>query len=237
MDWNNIFTEEDYLEVARVMQSPSLFMQHGCSIVPRDYQSQYLDFIHMYQYTVSIKARQLGITITTIAYLYWYAINHPYSNIVILSPRAYESTTIISNIRDYIDNGPSFFRYLVNKPLRDVISFTNGSKIMARAATANNLRGISLSILYIDEFSSIGISTQKSILDVAMPGLVTTQGKLIVSTTARPDSETIDSIWKNDIFKKMLLPYTCIDRHPLWAPQQQTIIGEERFRYEYGCEI
>ena len=135
------------------------------------------------------------------------------------------------------------------------IDFDNGSRIVSATTTGNTGRGMSISLLYCDEFAFVQPNIATEFWTSISPTLAT-GGRAILTSTPNSDEDTFAIIWKeaNKKFDEFgnerpggigsngFHPFTCQwnehpDRDEAWAKQEQSRIGEERFRREYGCEF
>jgi hypothetical protein len=133
------------------------------------------------------------------------------------------------------------------------IDFGNKSRIVARATTEKTGRGMSLSLLYLDEFAFLRPTIAKEFWTAISPTLAT-GGKCIITSTPNNDEDQFAQIWKDankkidaygnptPLGKNGFSPYIVTweqhpDRDQAWADEERSKIGEERFRREMNCEF
>ena len=134
-----------------------------------------------------------------------------------------------------------------------VIEGTASSRIVASTTTENTGRGMSLTLVYLDEFAFVPPRIAKEFWTSLSPTLAT-GGKCIVTSTPNSDDDTFAGIWNQAIktvdeygnesdvgingFKGYMAKW---DQHPdrddEWATEEMSRIGEERFRREHECEF
>lgn len=240
MDWSNMFTDEQIYKANTILKSPVLFAKEACELALLDYQKQYVDFIDVHQQTITLKARQTGITSTTLSYLYWYACSNSDKTIIVAGNTQNDSITLVEQIRTWLLEGPSFFSQLVISTNKSEVRFANGSRIIARAPSSNNFRGFSCNIIYLDEFAFVKSGVQKDLLDNVLPCLATSSGKLIISTTPNTVSDEVYLMWNSaqhyHKIQKLMIPYQCRYTET-YADQQRVWFGPDRFKHEYECEF
>lgn len=241
MDWTQIYTEDHYRQLASVLESPVLFAKEACDLDLHDYQQQYVDFIQQHQKTMTIKARQTGITSITMAYIYWYCCVNSHRTVIVVGSTHRASVALVEMIRSWLIQGPSFFTQLVTSTNTQQVEFNNKSRIIAIDPVANSFRGYSSSIVYLDDFAFVDPVIQKDIIACAMPSITATRGKMIISTGPRTSDDQVYRIWDNKLpdsnsFEKLVLPYQCKFSEE-FANQQRMLMGNEGFKQEYECKF
>ena len=133
------------------------------------------------------------------------------------------------------------------------IEFENGSRIVSATTTGNTGRGMSISLLYCDEFAFVQPNIADEFWTSISPTLAT-GGRAILTSTPNSDEDTFATIWKgaedkfdangneqevgSNGFHSFIATW---DEHPdrdeEWKIAEIGRIGEERFRREYGCEF
>jgi len=220
---------------------------------PFEYQTRLLDAYHNHRFTVNMLPRQMGKTTCAAGYLLWFAMFHPDQTILIAAHKYTGSQEIMQRIRYAYELCPDHIRSGVINYNKGSIEFDNGSRIVSATTTGNTGRGMSISLLYCDEFAFVQPNIADEFWTSISPTLAT-GGRAIITSTPNSDEDTFATIWKdaNNLFDEYgneqelgtngFHPFTCTwDEHPdrddEWARQEQGRIGEERFRREYGCEF
>jgi hypothetical protein len=135
------------------------------------------------------------------------------------------------------------------------MEFENGSRIVSATTTGNTGRGMSISLLYCDEFAFVQPNIATEFWTSISPTLAT-GGKAIITSTPNSDEDTFALIWKESqdkfdeygseredgLGRNGFHGYRSYwgdhpDRDENWKAQELGRIGEERFRREYGCEF
>ncbi len=220
---------------------------------PYAYQSRLLDAYHGHRFNINMLPRQMGKTTCAAGYLLWYAMFHPDQTILISAHKYTGSQEIMQRVRYAYELCPDHIRCGVINYNKGSIEFDNGSRIMSTTTTGNTGRGMSISLLYCDEFAFVPPNIADEFWTSISPTLAT-GGKAIITSTPNSDEDTFATIWKEankkfdefgneqDVGVNGFFPFTCTwDEHPdrddAWASQERGRIGEERFRREYNCEF
>ena len=120
-----------------------------------EYQRRLIDSYHQHRFNVNLLPRQTGKTTTAAGYLLWYAMFMPDSTILIAAHKYTGAQEIMNRIRYAYELCPDHIRCGVTSYNKQSIEFDNGSRIVAQTTTETTGRGMSLSMLYADEFAFV----------------------------------------------------------------------------------
>jgi Terminase large subunit, T4likevirus-type, N-terminal/Terminase RNaseH-like domain len=222
---------------------------------PYDYQVGLLNSYHDYRFNINMLPRQSGKTTCASAYLLWYAMFHPDQTILVAAHKYTGSQEIMQRIRYGYELCPDYIRAGVVNYNKGSIEFENGSRIVSATTTGNTGRGMSISLLYCDEFAFVQPNIAEEFWTSISPTLAT-GGRAIITSTPNSDEDTFAIIWKEskDLFDEFGNEnqegigrngfhgfraewHEHPDRDEEWKRTEMGRIGEERFRREYGCEF
>jgi hypothetical protein len=260
------FTNEQLQEFAKCadpVTGPEYFMSNYFYIqhptkgrmlyTPFDYQRRLIETYHMYRYSISLMPRQTGKSTSAAGYLLWYAMFVPDSTILIAAHKFTGSQEIMQRIRYAYESVPDFIRAGAVSYNKGSIDFDNGSRIVSATTTENTGRGMSISLLYCDEFAFVRPTIGREFWTSISPTLAT-GGKCIITSTPNSDEDQFATLWKgaNKCFDEFGNPTEVgingfkafrsywnehPDRDEAWAMQQRAQLGDERFRREMDCEF
>lgn len=252
---------EEFMKCMDPKKGPHYFLEHFFYIQhptkgkllysPYDYQKKLIDSYHQHRFNVNLLGRQLGKTTTAAGYLLWFAMFIPDSTILIAAHKYTGAKEIMSRIRYAYELCPDHIRPGVTSYNKESIEFDNGSRIMAQTTTETTGRGMSLSLLYADEFGYVPPNIATEFWTSISPTLAT-GGKAIITSTPNSDEDQFAQIWKeaNKRFDEFgnetvvgrngFFPFSAKwnehpDRDEEWANAERSRIGEERFRREHNC--
>jgi hypothetical protein len=218
-----------------------------------DYQRRLIDSYHQHRFNVNLLPRQTGKTTTAAGYLLWYAMFVPDSTILVAAHKYTGAQEIMQRIRYAYELCPDHIRCGVKSYNKQSLEFDNGSRIVAQTTTETTGRGMSLSLLYADEFAFVEPNIATEFWTSISPTLAT-GGKAIITSTPNSDEDQFAQIWKeaNHKFDEFgneqvlgrngFFPFRAYwnehpDRNEDWANEERSRIGEERFRREHDCEF
>ena len=261
------FTEEQISELNKCMDpknGPLYFMinysmiQHptkgSMKFEMYDYQKRLVGTYHDNRFAIAMLPRQTGKTTCAAAYLVWYAMFVPDSQILIAAHKFAGAQDIMNRVRFVYENLPDFLRAGAYSYNRNTLEFDNGSRIKATTTTENTGRGMSLSVIYCDEFAFVNPPNKAREFWTSLAPTLSTGGKCIITSTPNSDEDQFALIWKEA--NKKLDEYgneqpvgrngfaafkASWQEHPErteeWAKEERARIGDERFRREHDCEF
>ena len=254
-------TIKDFKNCCDPVKGPLYFMvnhmriQHptrgGIDFVPFEYQLDLVENYNNNRFSINMLGRQMGKTTVAAGYLLWYAMFVPDSTILVAAHKQAGASEIMQRIRYAYESMPDHIRAGVTEYNKGSMSFDNGSRIMSTTTTENTGRGMSLTLIYLDEFAFVPSRIAKEFWTSLSPTL-STGGKCIVTSTPNSDDDTFAIIWSEanklfddhgniqevgrNGFKPLIAKW---DQHPErdeeWARAERARIGEERFRREHEC--
>jgi hypothetical protein len=254
---------EEFVKCADPVTGPQYFMDNFFHIQhptrgkmlyhPFDYQKRLIDTYHNYRFSISMMPRQTGKSTSAAGYLLWYAMFIPDSTILIAAHKYTGSQEIMQRIRYAYELCPDHIRAGCTSYNKGNLDFENGSRIVSTTTTENTGRGMSISLLYADEFAFVRPGIAKEFWTSISPTLAT-GGKAIITSTPNSDEDQFALLWKGalktedsygnqtDLGINGFKAYRSYwNEHPerdeKWATEQRAQLGEDRFRREMGCEF
>jgi hypothetical protein len=122
---------------------------------PFEYQERLVAVYHNYRFSISMMPRQTGKSTSAAGYLLWYAMFVPDSTILIAAHKYTGAQEIMQRIRFAYELCPDHIRAGVTSYNKGSIDFENGSRIVSATTTETTGRGMSISLLYADEFAFV----------------------------------------------------------------------------------
>ena len=239
-----------FMKTHMKIQHPTL---GGIDFNPYDYQEGLVENYSKYRYSINMLGRQMGKTTVAAGYLLWYAMFKPDSTILVAAHKQAGASEIMQRIRYAYEGCPNHIRAGVTEYNKGSLTMDNGSRIISATTTENTGRGMSLSLIYLDEFAFVPPRIAKEFWTSLSPTLAT-GGKCIITSTPNSDDDTFAMIWQQankmfdehgeeqDVgvngFRPMIAKWEeHPDRDAGWATEERGRIGEERFRREHECEF
>ena len=262
------FTQEqiqEFMKCADPDTGPEHFMSNYFNIQhpvkgkmvykPFEYQKRLINAYHKNRFSISLMPRQTGKTTSAAGYLLWRAMFKSDSTILIAAHKYTGAQEIMQRIRYAYELCPDFIRAGVVSYNKGSIDFENGSRIVSQTTTETTGRGMSITLLYCDEFAFVRPTIAREFWTSISPTL-STGGQAIITSTPNSDEDQFAFIWKqanknideygnptadglgiNGFFAYQSDWWEHPDRDDKWKEEEIGRIGEERFRREHGCEF
>jgi len=243
------YTEEELLEYQKCSEDPCHFIENYCQIISLDeglvpfklrgYQESLIEHFNDNRFSVVLAARQSGKSITSCAYLLWYLLFTPEVTVAILANKGAIAREMVSRIVTMLETVPFFLQPGVKILNKGNIEFGNDSKLVAAATSSSSIRGMSINMLYLDEFAFV--EDAETFYTATYP--VITSGKnskVIITSTANGVGNMFHKIYEsavhgNSEYKSYLISWFDVPgRDEEWKKQTIANTSEAQFEQEYG---
>ena len=163
----NVLTKQEILkEIVKAGKDPAYFTTNYCRIshpqrglIPfkaYDYQKDLLTDFTDYRFNVILKARQLGISTITAAYVAWLMLFHRDKNILVVATKLQTATNLVKKVKAIIKHLPDWMRISdIEVDNRTSFELSNGSQIKGSSTSSDAGRSEALSLLVVDEAAHV----------------------------------------------------------------------------------
>lgn len=248
------YTFEQVQELKRCADDPVYFIEKYIRIqhplkgsVPFELYPYQINMLRMYQenrYSVVLSARQTGKSVTSAAYLLWYATFHFDKTILIASNKNSNAMEMIFRIRFMYENLPLWLKPGIQEDgwNKHEVGFDNGSRIISAATSGDSGRGMSISLLFLDEFAFVAPAIQDEFWTSIAPTL-STGGSCIMTSTPNGDMNIFAQIWRGALVNANGFAHVHVKwdeppgRDEKFKEDEIGRIGERRWMQEYECEF
>lgn len=202
------FTQHEISEYAKCLKSPSYFAVNYCKIIHLDkglvsfelypYQEKMFDHFNDNRFSIVLACRQSGKSISSVAYLLWFAIFNPEKTIAILANKGSTAQEMIGRVTLMLENLPFFLQPGCKSLNKKSIDFSNNSRIVSAATSGSSIRGMSVNLLYLDEFAFVDNAAEfyTSTYPVISSGKDT---KVIITSTANGIGNQFHKLWEGSV--------------------------------------
>ena len=199
------FTKKEIKEYVKCSKDPAYFCETYLKIISLDkglvpfklypYQHQMFSHFDNNRFSIVLACRQSGKSISSVAYLLWYACFHPEKTIAILANKGAVAREMLARITLMLENLPFFLQPGTKALNKGSLEFSNNSRIIASATSGSSIRGMSVNLLYLDEFAFVERANEfyTSTYPVISAG---TDTKVIVTSTANGIGNTFHKLWE-----------------------------------------
>ena len=243
------FTKEEIQEYQKCMQDPAYFARNYVKIISLDeglvpfdlypYQEKMFKHFKDNRFSIILACRQSGKSISSVVYLLWYACFHPEKTIAILANKGAVAREMLSRITLALENLPYFLQPGCKALNKGSIEFSNNSKIIASATSGSSIRGLSINLLFLDEFAFVENDAQfyTSTYPVVSAGKDT---QIIITSTANGVGNVYHKLWEGAVQKtNEFIPFR-VDwwdvpgRDEKWKQETINNTSELQFEQEFG---
>lgn len=208
--------------------------------VAYSHQEELIKSYHENQLNIVVGARQVGITMSTVMYILWYAIFHPDKNILVCSDKITHTREILDKLRVAYENLPKFLKLPIIENNKYNMRFENDSIIIAAAANPCQLKGRNYNLIVLDNVSYSPSRSQGYLLefiDFAHNGL---KSDVILTSTGGIHEGTFKHIWDKASlgYSKFIphhIPWYVNDRDDEFKDTTTAMIGEAAWKTQYEC--
>ena len=243
------WTQEEVHEYAKCMASPSYFAETYVKIISLDkglvsfnlypYQEKMFHHFNDNRFSIVLACRQSGKSISSVAYLLWYAIFHPEKTIAVLANKGSTSREMLGRVTLMLENLPFFLQPGCKTLNKGSIEFSNNSRIVAASTSGSSIRGMSVNLLYLDEFAFVERAGEfyTSTYPVISSGVDT---KVIITSTANGIGNIFHNIWQGaeqgtNEFKSFRVDWWDVpNRDEKWKIQTIANTSQLQFDQEFG---
>tara|TARA_R110001606_G_scaffold386055_2_gene549864 strand:+ start:4382 stop:5977 length:1596 start_codon:yes stop_codon:yes gene_type:complete len=243
------FSEEEVAEYLKCMNDPIYFAETYVKVIslddglvsfkPYEYQKKMFEQFNDNRFNIVLACRQSGKSISSVIYILWYAIFNAEKTIAILANKGSTAREMLSRITLALENLPFFLQPGCKALNKGSVEFSNNSKIVAAATSSSSIRGLSVNLLFLDEFAFVENATQfyTSTYPVVSSGQET---KVIITSTANGIGNMFCGLWEAALKKKNEYSPFRVDwwdvpgRDESWKAMTIANTSELQFDQEFG---
>ena len=210
----------------------------------RPYQINLVKTLKEHRQSIILSARQTGKSVTSAAYLLWFAMFHFEKTVGIASNKNSNAMEMIHRIRFIYERLPHWLKPGLTDDgwNKHNVGFDNGSRILSEATSENSFRGMAISLLFLDEFAFVRDTVQEAFWKSTSPTL-STGGACIICSTPNGDSNIFAQLWRGALLKANgMEPFEvkwdeAPGRDEKFKEEETAKIGETAWKQEYECQF
>lgn len=177
---------------------------------------------------IILKARQLGISWVSCAYALWLVLFHPGKVVICFSKGENEAKELLRRIQALYDRLPEWMREQLPRQLKDnagELAWSNESRVMSLAASANAGRSFTASLVIMDEAAFMTFAGK---IYAALKPTIDGGGQLVMLSTANGLGNLYHLLWTRAVaglsgFTPIFLPWwTRPGRSQQWYEAQKS---------------
>jgi hypothetical protein len=205
------------------------------------FQSSLLNDFEDNRFNVILKARQLGISTVTAAYVAWMMLFHREKNVLVIATKFSTAANLVKKVKAIIKTLPDWLRIsTVDIDNRTSFVLSNGSQIKASSTSGDAGRSEALSLLVIDEAAHVeGLEE----LWMGLYPTLSTGGRCIALSTPNGVGNWFHKIYtesenkSNDFFPTKLPWHVHPDRDLEWFEKETRNMSRREIAQELECNF
>ena len=243
------WTKEDIKEYQRCMKDPVYFAEKYAKVISLDkglvpfelypYQKDMFEHFQNNRFSIVLACRQSGKSISSCIYILWYALFHPDQTIAVLANKGATAREMLARITLALENIPFFLQPGCKALNKGSLEFSNNSRIIAAATSGSSIRGLSVNLLFLDEFAFVDDATTfyTSTYPVVSSGKTS---RVIVTSTANGVGNIFHKLYEGAVqetneFKPFRVDWWDVPgRDEEWKRQTISNTSELQFQQEFG---
>ena len=245
-------TKQEILkEIVKAGKDPVYFTVNYCRIshpqrglIPfkaYDYQSQLLKDFRDYRFNIILKARQLGISTISAAYVAWMMLFHKDKNILVVATKLQTATNLVKKVKAIIKNLPKWMQIAdIIVDNRTSFELSNGSQIKGSSTSGDAGRSEALSLLINDEAAHVEKLDE---LWTALYPTLSTGGRCIALSTPNGVGNWFHQncveaeAGTNDFYMTTLMWDAHPDRDEKWFKKETKNMSKRQIAQELECNF
>jgi hypothetical protein len=247
------YTPEQLREYKKCMEDPIYFAETYMRIMSVDFgeipftlygfQRDMITDFKNNRFNISKLPRQSGKSTTSVAFILWFILFNPGKTVGILANKGELAQEILGRLQLAYENLPFWLQQGVVSWNKRSVSLENGSKVIATSSSGSAARGMSFSLLFLDEFAFVPPNDAEDFFRSVYPTISSgSDTKMIVVSTPKGMNHFY-KMWTEATSKKSAFNPIEINwwdvpgRDEAWKEEQIANTSEDQFRQEFECQF
>lgn len=251
------YTPEEWNELKKCKEDILYFAYNYCKIQTgdgvklikegeglRDFQEEILLAFKNNKMNILMASRQTGKSVTSAIFILWFLLFHAEKTALIVADNFTTTRELLDKFRISMDHLPFFMKPGIKHINSGNVKFDNDSRVVGRTTTKKSGIGLTVNLLYIDEFAHIDQAKLDEFYRAIFPTITADpNAKSIITSTPNGKNKFYD-IWMDAIAGKSSYVPLRVDwwqvkgRDDKWKEQATADIGSvEDFNQEYGLQF
>jgi hypothetical protein len=251
------YTPEEWEELKRCKSDILYFAVKYCSIQTsngimrveeagglRDFQDEILISFKENNYNILMASRQTGKSVTSAIFILWYLIFTADKTALIVADNYTTTRELLDKFRIILDDLPFFMKPGIKAINTGTIKFDNDSRLVGRTTTKKSGIGLTVNLLYIDEFAHIEEKKLDEFYRAIFPTITADPNSKVIITSTPNGHNKFYEIWMDAVSLRSNYVPLRVDwwqvkgRDEKWKEDQIADMGSvEDFNQEYGLQF
>ncbi len=210
----------------------------------RDFQEEILKSFKGNKYNILMASRQTGKSVTSAIFILWYLLFNSDKTALIVADNFTTTRELLDKFRICLDGLPFFMKPGIKHINSGNIKFDNDSRVVGRTTTKKSGIGLTVNILYIDEFAHIDEAKLDEFYRAILPTITADPNAKVIITSTPNGKNKFYEIWVDAVAGKSDYVPLRVDwwqvkgRDEAWKQSVIANMGSvEDFNQEYGLQF
>ena len=206
-----------------------------------DFQQDLVEKLALHRFLICLKARQLGISTISAAYITWLVLFHRDKNVLVAATKLATAANLVRKVKTILKNLPKWLQIselIVDN--KNSIELSNGSQVKASSTSVDAGRSEALSLLVIDEAAHI-----ENLRDLwtGLYPTISTGGRCLAISTPNGVGDWFHETYvgaessQNEFFPIKLRWDRHPDRDQEWFDTETRNMSNRQIAQEYECNF
>ena len=247
------YTPEQLREYKKCMEDPIYFAETYVRIMSvdfgtipftlYDFQKGMVESFKDNRFSICKLPRQCGKSTTSVAFILWYILFNPGKNVGILANKGELAQELLGRLQLAYESLPFWLQQGVDTYNKRSINLENGSRVIATSSSGSAARGMSFSLIFLDEFAFVPPHDAEDFFRSVYPTISSgADTKMIVVSTPKGMNHFY-KMWmeaqeKRSAFKPIEINWWDVPgRDEDWKQMQIANTSEDQFRQEFETQF
>lgn len=247
------FTAEQVQEYIKCSKDPIYFLKNYAKIVslddgiinfePYPFQIEFVKALHTNRLTIGLMGRQLGKSTICAGYVAWFVLFNNNKKSAILANKKLIAQEIFSRVKFIVENLPFWLQKGIKTWGETSFKMDNGSSCFCAATSPSAVRGLSISLLMLDEFAFLTPKMADTFIASVFPTISSSKESKMMIVSTPNGLNHFHKIWDDAIQKKNdFIPIRATwkdhpGRNQEWADKELLSLGPVRYAQEVECNF
>lgn len=251
------YTPEEWEELRKCKEDILYFAYNYCDIQThtgimkikdtaglRDFQEQILLSFDENRLNILMASRQIGKSVTSAIFILWFTLFNPEKTALIVADNFVTTKELIDKLKISLEGLPFFMKPGIKLVNSGNIKFDTDSRIVARTTTKKSGIGLTVNLLYMDEFAHIDPAKLDEFYRAVFPTVTADPNAKVIITSTPNGKNKFWDIWTDAIegtsnYVPMRVDWWQVPgRDEKWKQDTIADLGSiEDFNQEYGLQF
>lgn len=247
------YTPEQLQEYKKCMLDPIYFSETYVRIMSVDFgkipftlygfQREMVKDFKANRFNICKLPRQCGKSTTSVAFILWYVLFNPGKTVGVLANKGELAQEILGRLQLAYETLPFWLQQGCTTFNKRSMDLENGSKIIATSSSGSAARGMSFSLIFLDEFAFVPANDAEDFFRSVYPTISSgSDTKMIVVSTPKGMNHFykmwMEAKTSRSAFKPIEINwYDVPGRDDEWKEAQIANTSADQFRQEFECVV